>query len=345
MGETLTENNFIARTSKDRNQGRVAVYIAGDHNIFFPAVVALHSIQKHNPDHPFDFYISFRSDALTDSMKQILDLYNITFVGVDEYAPYGTVDDLETMHEKRWPLEIFYNWVAPYFFADRGYEYALKVDYDILCVGRYTFSDLFSPESTFTALTWDINLFREGLTENHVEALKSPYLIPEKSAYFNAGFVAINLHYYVAGDMYSHFRSAYIAIQSGEGKVNLTEQVALAVAASTDRRKVVRLHGTYNTRIITLPALTDGIQPNIHNIHYITQNKPWKPLDFRFLEAYTANQKTCIYVYRNIWLNYAAELTGFSEFVTVAPPTDLETIGMYTRILASHYRKDRAQNL
>ena len=324
------------------NTGRLAIYIAGDHNIFFPAVVALDSIRKHNGSHPFDYYVSFKIEHLTKRMQQILDSYNITFIDVADFDQFGSVDGLSLMHENRWPEELFYNWIAPHHFASIGYEYALKVDYDILCLGEYQLPRLINPASTFAALTWDLNLLKEGLGENHLKALDIPDLTPEKVPYFNAGFVAINLKRYVDGETYKQFKDVYSVIQSREPAVNMTEQVALAITAFIDGSPVTRLDETYNTRITTLPHLTREKQPIIRNIHYITQNKPWRSVDFRYLEGYTKSHKTCLYMYRNAWLNYASQVNGFSEFIEIKPPTELETIGMYTEIFASHYRLEKS---
>lgn len=321
--------------------GRIAVYIAGDHNIFFPAVVAIKSIQVHNPNHPFDFFISFSREHLSGRMQQILSDIGATFVDVNTLKAYGSVDGMSLMRENRWPEEIFFNWVAPYHFAALGYEYALKVDYDILCVGEYQMSRLVNPASTFSALTWDLSLFREGLTDRHLSALAMPDLDATSVPYFNAGFVAINLKGYVELDLYRHFKRIYTAIESVEGSVNMTEQVALAITATVDPTPVAHLDESYNKRITSLPRLGPDKKPEIRNIHYITQNKPWKPVDFRYLDGYTKAQKTCLYMYRNTWLNFAATIPGFTDFVDIKPPTELETLSMYTEIFASHYRMER----
>lgn len=331
----LFDLSALVRANKT---GRIAVFVAGDHNIFFPAVVALDSIKKYNRKHPFDYYMSFSSEHLTDRMKQILDAHDITFLDVEEFKKYGSVSGLSAMHENRWPEEIFYNWIAPLYFAAQGYEYALKVDYDILCLAEYELPRLTNPASTFTGLTWDLNLSREGLTKSHLDALKIPDFTAEKVPYFNAGFVAINLKRYVDQDAYNQFKAIYAVIQSQETAVNMAEQVALSITAYLDPSPVGRLDETYNTRITGLPRLSPDKQPVIRNIHYITQNKPWRAVDFRYLEGYTKSDKTCLYMYRNAWLKYAAEIDGFSEFVEISPPSELETIGMYSQIFASHYR-------
>lgn len=326
--------------SHPENTGRIAVFIAGDYNIFFPSVVALDSIREHNRNHPFDYYISFSAEHLTERMKQILDAREITFIDVEEFSQYGSVAGLSPMHENRWPEEIFYNWIAPLYFASHGYEYALKVDYDILCLGEYELPRLTNPANTFTGLTWDLNLIKEGLTDSHLQALNISDFTPEKVPYFNAGFVAINLKRYTESDTYNQFKRIYSLIQSQATAVNMTEQVALAITAYLDPSPVARLDETYNTRITVLPRLSNDKQPIIRNIHYITQNKPWRKVDFRYLDGYTKSRKTCLYMYRNVWLNYAAEIDGFSEFIEIGPPSEIETIAMYAQIFASHYRLD-----
>lgn len=326
--------------SNDALMGRVAVYIAGDHNIFFPAIVTIASIKQHNAHHPFDFFISFKGEHLTGRMKQILDEHEIDFIDVSEFDQYGSVSGLALMRENRWPEEIFYNWIAPAHFHKMGYEYALKVDYDILCLGPYELSRLLNPDCTFTALTWDVNLRKDGFTNEHADALNLPEMNPDSVPYFNAGFVSINLHRYVSGDLYEIFKSTYSTIQSVGNEVNMLEQIALAVTAFRDPGTVSRLDESYNTRITTLPRMHAGL-PNIRNIHYITQNKPWRPVDFRYLNGYTKAHKTCLYMYRDAWTNFAAKIDGYAEFVDVKPPTALETIGMYTEIFSSHYRMER----
>ncbi|MBO0896018.1 glycosyltransferase [Arthrobacter sunyaminii] len=327
-----------------KKTGRIAVFVAGDHNIFFPALVALDSIQKNNNKHPFDYYMSFSSEHLTDRMKQILAAHDITFLDVDEFDTHGSVSGLSAMHENRWPEEIFYNWIAPLYFAAQGYEYALKVDYDILCLAEYELPKLTNPASTFTGLAWDLDLTKQGLTKSHLDALDIPDFTAERVAYFNAGFVAINLNRYVEQDTYNKFKTIYALLQSQETAVNMAEQVALSITAYLDPSPVARLDETYNTRITVLPQLSPDKQPIIRNIHYITQNKPWRAVDFRYLEGYTKSDKTCLYMYRNAWLKYAADIDGFSEFIEISPPSELETIGMYSQIFASHYRLAKTAN-
>lgn len=327
-----------------KNTGRIAIYVAGDHNIFFPALVALDSIKKNNQDHPFDYYMSFSSVHLTDRMKQILATHDITFIDVEEFNTHGSVAGLSAMHENRWPEEIFYNWIAPFHFAAQGYEYALKVDYDILCLSEYELPKLTNPDSTFTGLAWDLDLTKQGLTNSHLEALDIPDFPAERVAYFNAGFVAINLKRYVEQDTYNKFKTIYALLQSQETTVNMAEQVALSVTAYLDPSPVARLDETYNTRITVLPRMSPDKQPIIRNIHYITQNKPWRPVDFRYLEGYAKSDKTCLYMYRNAWLRYASGIDGFSEFIDVSPPSELETIGMYSQIFASHYRLSKTSS-
>lgn len=318
--------------------GRLAVYIAGDHNIFFPAVVALDSIRKHNGNAPFDYYILFPREHLTERMEQILASHNIKFIDVGRFEQYGSVEGLSPMHENRWPEELFYNWIAPLYFLEHGYKHALKVDYDILCMGQYELSHLINPESTFTGLTWDLDLIKEGLTEAHLAALNLQGFNAEKVPYFNAGFVAINLTRYASNDTYTRFRNIYTLIQTHGSKVNMTEQVALAITAFLDPSPVARIDESYNTRITTVPRLSADKTPIIRNVHYITQNKPWRVVDFRYLEGYTKSHKTCLYMYRNAWLNYAAKIDGFSEYISIQPPTELENIAMYAQIFSSHYR-------
>jgi lipopolysaccharide biosynthesis glycosyltransferase len=313
---------------------RIAVYIAGDSNIFFPALVAIDSIQRHNQHLPFDYFMSFEESGLTDQMRFSLTKRNITFVDVDSLGEHGTVDDLPLMGESRWPKHVFYNWLLPNYLHAVGYQYALKVDYDLLCVEMYELSDVRFPDNTMAGLTFDLNLLGEGVAPEHLTDLPDP----EHTPYYNAGFVPINLARYVEQDTFGRFKDVYMRIQSGGKKIANAEQAALAIVGTMDPTPIHRLDAAYNQRITLLPALTPKAKPILKNIHYLTHNKPWLPVDFRYLSGYVKIKRTGVYLYRNIWLNYASEIEGFSDFVKVRPHTDLQTIGIMAKVLDAHYR-------
>lgn len=112
-----------------------AAYIAGDENIFFPALVSMVSLEEKNPG-VFDRFIIFDGKKKTEKMSRILNKYDITHIDVKEIRYGELATSLPPMREGMWPSEVFMNWTLPEYFGDLGYAYSLKLDYDTLSLGK-----------------------------------------------------------------------------------------------------------------------------------------------------------------------------------------------------------------
>jgi lipopolysaccharide biosynthesis glycosyltransferase len=313
---------------------RIAVYIAGDSKIFFPALVAFDSIQKYNRHLPFDYYMVFEGEGLTPQMKRSLLQRDIAFIDTAELEEHGTVDDLPVMGENRWPKHVFYNWLVPLKLHAADYKYAIKADYDLLCVGPYDLDDVQNPGNTIAALEFEVDLPAEGVKAEHLRDIVNP----KRASYYNAGFVAINLDRYMAADTFGKFKTAYARIHADGNKVINAEQAALSIVAAKDSTPIKRLDASYNQRIVYPPRIDDEGQPIIRNIHYLTQNKPWLPPNFSYLDHYVKIGRTTVYMYRSIWQRYAAGVEGFSDFVDIKPDSDLDSIVIMTKVLQAHLK-------
>lgn len=314
------------------NPNRIAVYIAGDSKIFFPGLVAFDSIQKYNRHLPLDYYMFFEGEGLTHKMELSLMQRDITFVDIAKLEEHGTVDDLPVMGENRWPKHVFYNWLVPNMLHSAGYKYAIKADYDLLCVGSYDLKDVKNPDNTIAGLVFDLDLANEGVAPEHLTDFENPARAP----YYNAGFVAINLDRYVEADTFRRFKTVYAEIHADGAKVINAEQAALAIVAAKDTTPLKRLDQSYNQRIVYPPRLDGDGKPIIRNIHYLTHNKPWLPPNFRYLDRYVKIGRTTVFIYRSIWLRYAAGIEGFRDYVQIKPDSELDTIGIMSKILTAH---------
>lgn len=319
---------------------RIAVYVAGDAGIYFPGLVALTSIQKHNASHPFDYYMCFDGPDLTSEMADALAKHDIHFVDTADLNEYGDVHTLPAMGERRWPVHVFYNWVIPQWLHDQGYQTAIKADYDLLCTGRYYMPDIHPGEHTIAALTFPVDLIGQGvptgsLTEAGIAVENGKAAAP----YYNAGFVTINLKRFVGADTFTEFRRVYQSIHKDGAKVVNAEQAALAIVAYQDDMPLKSIPEPYNQRIVHLPALDAEGMPVLKNVHYLTQNKPWLPPDYRYLKGYTETGRTAVYLYRNLWHEYAHTLEGYSSRYGATPPKALEILGMHTEILRAYHQR------
>lgn len=318
---------------------RLAVYIAGDHNIFFPGLVTLATIKQHNPTAPIDLFMLFDEAGLTPRMRELLDKYGINFIPVEALSEYGRIDDMAQMQENVWPTEVFYNWLAPLKFWDMGYRDIVKADYDMLCVAPWDISELRLSGADLATTNWKQSAFKDGVLEETADSIG---WVPRDDKgtidYSNVGFVAIDGRSYAQSDFFTVFKSVYQALMAQSGKVAAAEQVAFGITIELVGLKLGKIDKSYNHRVSTLPELDENYFPKIRNIHYLTSNKPWKPLTFKYMHAYAKDGRGGIFLFRNLWLKRAAHIEGFSEFVDQRPHDELNELGIALNVVKSVYQ-------
>lgn len=330
--------HFQKKVLKEMTE-KVAVYVVGNSSIFFPGLVALRSIQDQNTTNPFDYFMCFDGKDLTGEMDAVLKEHDIHFVDISDLRSYGAVDDLTLMEEQRFPVHVFCNWLFPYWLHDHGYQEALKVDYDLLCVDRYYLPDILPVDTTVSALKFDADLVRTGvsldvLAELNIPVVDGAAVIP----YYNAGVVGMNLERYVGLGTFAFFRYAYMTIIEGSESVKNAEQVALAIVAYHGDG-VKGIPTAYNQRITILPELDAKGRPILKNIHYLTQNKPWIEPDYRYLAGYARLGRTGVYIYRDMWHRYAMTVPGYTKYVSAHSPTPMDTLAMYTTVFTAYDKR------
>lgn len=295
---------------------KYAVFIAGDHNIFFPAVVAINSIKEFNKHLNLDYFIIFDGNKLDVNMINIMSKYNIKFIDSKEILKFGSIDDLEVMHEAQWPKEVFLNWLAPSYFYKEGYDIAIKADYDLLCIDSWNEEDINLKEEVFSSHIWNTqNLLKDGVD---FSILSKYGFLNESEAiatsYMNVGFVVINLQFYNDYNCFSLFKKIYNDIV-GCKKVNVAEQAAISVLIKYLKLKTKNISCSYNYRITTI--LPDNFYGKVKNIHFLTSNKPWRELSFKYAKAYISDNRVHLYLFRQIWLDYASKFSEFNQYVKI----------------------------
>lgn len=299
---------------------RFAVFTAGDINILFPALIALKSIRENNLIHPLDLFIIFPLQDLTEDISEELRKRGIHYVPSEAIREHGSIDDLPLMNEGRWPKEVFDNWAAPNYFANAGYEYAIKVDYDLLCIGHYALDELMPSGSPIAGCVFPVHLKNQGVTQHALESLSlGPETPLENNPYINVGFVSFNCHLYRETGFFDTFKKYYSALSSLDTPVANCEQAAISLMCSSNVTSIKNIAPSYNVRITLLPKIdlsSDGPSARVKNLHYLTANKPWLPADFKYLDRYAEIGRTSVYLYRQIWLNFASKDPLFDTFVT-----------------------------
>ena len=324
-------------SESSQSEPRIAVFIAGDERIFFPALITLQSIQRHNGHLPLDYYICFSRLALTDGMRKALHDRGIEFVAREDFADIADTTSLENMAEGKWPREIFDNWVAPHYFAKVGYRYALKVDYDFLCVAPYDHHDLLSATADFRSVIFDVDLAKQHVEQSAIEklgvTLKASF---EKSPYTNVGFMVLNLDNYLTNQVFEKFARTYKVLREEESGVLLCEQAALSILLASGEVTCEPINPNYNVRIVTLPPILESGRADVRNLHYVSHHKPWSAIDYRWFDNYVRSGKTSMYIYRELWIRTASRDPLFREYVNIDPTDDLALLAPLVKVLRAH---------
>lgn len=321
---------------------KIALFVAGDKNIFFPAVIALTSIIENNP-YIFDAFISFPKIDLTDEMKDILHFYKINYVNPSILENKTSIDSMPLMKEMNWPKEIFLNWLFPYHLLNEGYDYSIKVDYDILCVDSYNIADIIPHSNVMSGLYCKTDLTKQGISKEFLNELTSEGLYNSTcDSYINVGFVCFNNSMYSQLNFFDKLKNIYIKLLTHCPQAELAEQAAIAITLST-LNGILQIPGEYNQRIRWGSFVKPNLRPNIKNIHYITKMKPWFPLKRDAIQDFTKRKQGMIFLYRSIWLHYASKNPWFKSFCDQNKPEPIEELGLSTIIC--HWYNHRINEL
>ncbi len=309
-------------------ESRPALFVAGDERIFFPALVALDSIKSNNPG-AFDSYICFDGEKLTDEMRSALEHHQINFIDSKLLSVNEKIANLPKMNEGRWPIEILLNWALPEYLYDKGYEYSIKVDYDILCIKKYELADIFPKDAIARGLVFDINLENEGVSQGVVaQALQAGLYKEGVRAYVNAGFVAFNNKICQAERFFDRLLKIYSFISLQSPNAKLIEQLAVFFTFTTFDGGVEELDPLYNHRVRWGVLVDEKLHLTAKNIHYITSIKPWSPFDRLAIRSFVNARQGILFSYRAIWLEYAAKSPWFQVFCNEKPMSQEQTLGM-----------------
>ncbi|MCX8738877.1 hypothetical protein J3U56_06030 [Gilliamella sp. B2824] len=310
-----------------------AIFIAGDENIYFPALVTLESIKEYN-NNIFDMFMCFDGSKLTPYMQKILNKHSIKFIDSRELKKFGVEEKFSVMAENHWPIDIFYNYVLPVYLNELGYEYSYKVDYDILCIGKYIISEIEPSDVFFSGWANKINLEKERVEKETIKKLINENMISGQHIdYMNVGFVGFNNKLYSEQKVFDKFTEAYSFLKTECPNAKLLEQIAFALVIESTKGKFKKFSEAYNHRVLSTRGSDDNFEFDTKNIHFITKFKPWKKLEKDKIKWFIFNHGSHMYLYRNLWLEFASKIDGFEFFCMETPLTTKQLVGMEMHIV------------
>ena len=319
---------------------QIPLFVCGDENIFFPAVVALSSIERHNPG-VFELYLCVDSSKVSADQRQLLTTYGIRLFDTRPLLKRVPRIGFRTLRETRWPLDLFVNWVVPEEFAKMGYRHSIKCDYDVLCVGKYDLDQLLVHGREFlSGLVYRSNLTFCKVPANVQKQLETDGRYNPKSREFiNAGFVVFDNYQYTEARLLEEFGSVYRLLYESNDAIHLLEQTAFGICLSTRLDRLKPLDASYNRRVLALLETRDDLTFDAKNIHYITRNKPWKPINMKRLSRSVEEGQGALFAYRNMWLRYACGVEGFERYCDQRPLSDEESLGLMMRIIGLYEQR------
>lgn len=317
---------------------KIALFIAGDENIFFPAIVAIESIKKNNPE-IFDYFLSFDLSKLDSDMSSMLDASQINFVDSKVLSKYLNLDEFKSMKEGIWPIEVFLNYAMPSYLHESGYKYSCKADYDILCVSKYEISEIIPEKDAISGWSTPVNLTSQKVPEQVINDLVSSNLINSKHVdYMNVGFLLFNNEYYYENKLLERFSGYYHYLCNKCPDAMLLEQIAFSLLLSSLKGNFKKIPDIYNHRVLSSKETDKNLMFDVKNIHYITRCKPWKPLVVNTVKWFVGNHGGCLFSYRNVWLEFAENINGFENYCSERKLSSMQLIGLQMTVAREYNR-------
>lgn len=149
---------------------------------------------------------------------------------------------------------------------------------------------------------------------------------------YNAGVVIFNNSQAVNFKFFEKFYKLYMILAKTCPSLHLLEQICLAALAS-NMGNVKALPSEINYRVKTTKRNRPSFTTDIAILHFITAQKPWKPLSPEDLVSLTKARRPMLPFYRVVWLDYASRVEGFADFCDQRPYSAVEIMCMANTIL------------
>ena len=305
---------------------KYCAYVVGDKNIIYPAIVTLLSIKRFHPN-DIDLFIMTETKFANDEQFKICQENNIKLTDLDVLSPSEYLADFSDM--KRWPVEIFLNYMAPVYLEGKSYDYAIKLDYDMLCIAPFDFKKITPNKDQIISVITKRPL-TYYLEEKNIARLEKSIgnKLADTDCACNVGTIVIDLKRYCKQKLHMVFADAYkimskIKIINGE----TIEQFGFGLLQSMKRISFKRLPEAYNFR----PGVCFTNKQDAAIIHYSTIFKPWTDLDMEQAEIRTRAMNFSVVsqiLFFNMWIEFCntIDFKHFSRRTELYSCTDLTYI-------------------
>lgn len=187
---------------------KIALYVAGDENIVGPALIFLNSVKKYN--NFIDLYIFTELEKTETKLIECAKSKGIVCLSICELNNIDANYISNFSQMGRWPKYVFYNWIAPTYFYKKKYSYAIKADYDMLCLDKLDMDEILPSEREAISVL-PKGLMTGKLDEECLQKIKNNLNLnlPNGARSANVGLVAFNLKKWIMLDLQKSFLEIY----------------------------------------------------------------------------------------------------------------------------------------
>lgn len=311
---------YAFRVCKRRNSSkpRIAVYVAGDENIYFPGLVALASVEHYNRG-TFDLFMATNVHSLDRNQLRTLRSYGITLIDISALEGARGIERLGDLPGDRdWPWQIHVNWFLPEHFYSMGYKYSLKLDYDTLITRPFKsdFWSFFNGDTMFSMLNTQVD---PRLPAEVSDALATEMGLRPPHYALNCGVGFFNNELCDEHNFFRQYAGAYSILTRYEGSIRTPEQVALAIVGSNYLDLYSGIPNKFNHRVMLTPPIQSNrggkASDRIVILHFLSPYKPWKELSDDDLRTIERRKIYSVIFSRDLWHSFARNIEGYESYV------------------------------
>ena len=249
---------------------KIAAFVCGDINIFYPGLITLLSVGKFNPE--FELIMATYRDQLDKYQSNLLKKYNISLIDISNDSLNAIQSISEPMY---FPRELYLRYIIPRI-LQTTYDYAIYLDAEILCISKYNLEDIL-PIDTLIAWRRSVKLSDAIKNIKDIEYIESKLKIKiNTSAYVpNGGFLVFNLSKKEISSLFTNYAYIFKIIEMIVKEYSKNE-VAFSIVEQYLGQKFHVLDYIYNFSTLFYYKKLEEIK----NIHFLGVNKPWKKISF-----------------------------------------------------------------
>lgn len=278
---------------------KIAVYCVSDENYIKPSIVALKSFKVTNPEVDL-FIVSDAVDKIEERVKKTLLDENIEILDPKFRGKFKK--------SQKWPEEVFWVLGIPEILYEKGYNYSITIDADILCKKNMDLKNLTKNIEFVGAIKDELEL---GQMLNDKEFLNEEYGLKTSDYNMespNTGFMIYNNRYCHENKIFEKHCNLFNNLEKKNSIENVfADQGLLGLLIKVYNLSFYQLDRSYNFMVHEYDAYK-YINSDIKFIHYTSGMKPWHSLKLGYIR-----RNPTLYYFRKDWNKFVDEYTGFNR--------------------------------